>query len=122
MPFLALIKPWWKHIIIALVIIGAILWVRNLMSTVESQKKTIAQNEVVIADLGGKIELQNAAVDQLKKDADAREQLGKQAVAAAEAKARINKQRADQLAAAVPQFPDDLCRSANALINEEIRK
>ena len=48
---LMFLKKWWKEILIALVIIGAIWYVRNLQNTVEEQKVTITQMELANATL-----------------------------------------------------------------------
>jgi Tfp pilus assembly protein PilN len=112
----------WKQIVIALVILGAIWWVKNLYDTVEEQKVTITLQQATIKGLGEKIDEQNAAVDKLKTDTDARLAAAKVAIAAAQAKAKVNKQRATDINKATPKFPNDLCKSADALINEEIKK
>jgi uncharacterized membrane protein len=119
--FATFFLKFWKQIIIVLVVIGAIWWVKNLMDTVEEQKVTITQQQGVIKKLGEDIEVQNKAVEQLKTDTDKRLADAKVAIAAAQAKVKVNKQRAVDINKATPKFPADLCRSADTLINEEIK-
>jgi cell division protein FtsB len=111
----------WKHIVIALVVLAAIWWVKNLVDTVEKQKVTITEQKMTIKKLGEDIEVQNAAVQKLKTDTDKRLADAKVAIAAAQAKSKINKQRAVDINKATPEFPNDLCKSADMLINKEIK-
>lgn len=119
--FATFFLKFWKQIVIVLVILGAVWWVRNLYTTVQEQKETIIKLEVVIKTQTDLINEQNAAVDKLKTDTDERLAAAKIAIAAAQAKAKVNKQRAVNINKAVPKFPNDLCRSADALINEELK-
>jgi predicted negative regulator of RcsB-dependent stress response len=111
----------WKQIVIALVVLGAVWWVRNLYTTVQEQEITIATQQTTIKSLSDSIEEQNKAVQKLKTDSDARLAAANVALAAAQAKVKVNKQRAVDIGKATPKFPNDLCRSADSLINEEIK-
>lgn len=119
--FLPFLKSWWKEIFIVLIIAGGWFYYKHLVNTIEEQRTTIAEQKVVIDGLGAKIKEQNDAVDKLKKDTDDRLAAAKIALAAAQAKGKVNKDRAAAIGNAKPKFPADMCRSADALINEEIK-
>lgn len=119
--FASFFLRFWKQIVIVLVVLGAVWWVRNLYTTVEEQKITIATQQTTIKSLGDSIEEQNKAIKKLKTDSDERLKLANEALAAAQAKVKANKQRAVDINKATPKFPNDLCRSADTLINEEIK-
>jgi predicted Holliday junction resolvase-like endonuclease len=120
MPLLLL--KYWKYIALAVFIIGVAIYHSHLTSTIESQKETIAEQKLQIDILGETLQKQNDAVDQMKKDADARVAAGKVAVEAAKKQAQTYKQRADALRKSQPKFPADLCLSADDLINQELAK
>ena len=118
----AILLKYWKEIVIVAILVAAGLWVKHLVTTVEKQKKTIITHELTIEGLNGSIKNQNDAVDQLKKDSDKRLSDAKVLLEKAQKEAKVYKQRAIDLGKTAPQFPGDLCRSADVLINEELRK
>jgi len=115
------LKSWWKEILIVALVGGFLLYWNHLTNTVKEQSTTITQltdqNKVITDSL----ETQNQAVAKLKADTDKRLADAKVAIAAAQAKAKINKQRAVDLQGAQPKFPNDLCKSADLLINGELK-
>lgn len=74
---LKFLAKWWKEIFIVLAIIGAVLYVRNLQSTVEEQRTTIAQMQAanqILKDsnktLTATVIANNKTIDELHKGAD----------------------------------------------------
>jgi len=74
-----------------------------------------------IKTLQGAIDMQNAAVEKLKADAEARQKAHDIEIAAAKSKADTYRQQSLDLMKLKPQAPDK-CKSANDLINGEILK
>lgn len=114
------LKGAWKEIALALLIMSAIGYVWHLRSTVASQKITIAQQVGKINSLASDIKLQNDAVDQMKKDSDARLAVAKKALEAAQQQAKLHNQRATDINKSTPSVPTDLCKSASDLIDQEL--
>lgn len=74
---LKFLAKWWKEIFIALVLIGAVFYVRHLQSTVEDQRNTIAQMQSanqILKDSNKKltdtVTANNKTIDELHKGAD----------------------------------------------------
>lgn len=112
---------YWKYLLLAAIVVGVLLYYQHLTSTIASQETKIVEQAAQIAVLGDKLEVQNAAVDQLKIDSDARLAAGLVAQKQAEARAATNKKRAAELSATLAKYPTDLCRSANELIDGELK-
>jgi tRNA A37 N6-isopentenylltransferase MiaA len=73
------------------------------------------------AALTTKIEIQNAAVLQLKADSDKRVADAKVAVAAAQAQAAKNKAKATVIYKTTPSTPGNACKSALDLVNGGVK-
>jgi hypothetical protein len=112
---------YWKYILLAAIIAGIAVYHYHLTSTIASQKIEIVQLKDQVAILDDKIKVQNDAVDKLKTDSDTRIAAGLVAQKQAEARSASNKKRAAELSATLAKYPADLCRSANELIDGELK-
>lgn len=112
---------YWKYILLAVIIAGIAIYHHTLTSTIASQKLEIVQLKEQIVVLADAIEVQNAAVEKLKTDSDSRIAAGQAAQKQAEVRSAANKKRAAELSAALAKYPADLCRSANELIDGELK-
>lgn len=119
---LTLLSKYWKYIVLVLIVCAVWFYHHHLTSTIASQKITIVEQQAQITALSGALKKQNDAIEQMKNDAAAAEAAGKKAIEKAKAQAQVYKRRADDLRKIKPAFPEDLCRSANELINQELSK
>lgn len=97
--------------VVALALLCVSLWIWHLKS---SLAEVTAQKVQVEAQLN----LQNAAIRQMKIETDAREQAGKVLVEQAKKEAEQSRRKATAIYKSKPSDPKDLCKSALSLINE----
>lgn len=117
-----------KFVIIGVIVVAAGIYItilRAQLSTCEAEKKVLvaelAVSQASVKSLQQAINDQNAAVEKLKADADAREKAGLVEIAKAQATAAgFKKQAADILKRVAPQNISK-CDAANQLINEELQ-
>lgn len=103
--------------LIVAAVLGAFWYVNHLQNEVVQLNQTVALKDASIKQLTTAIDTQNAAVDQLKKDADERLKTAQAAIDQAKAEAAKAKARADSAYRAKPSDPNDLCKSALELVN-----
>lgn len=96
--------------LVVVLVLSGVWYVRHLQTEVGALKADKAE-------LSAKIQLQNAAVEKLKTDADARVAAGEVKVAAAETAASAARGRATIIYKSKPSTPNDLCKSALDLLN-----
>ena len=131
MPFLKVLLDHKEFIVILILLIGIFIGFEYIKSIHAQNESLEAINGTLTASLEASnksvktlqetIQQQNAAVDKLKTDADARVQSHAVEIAAANSKAEIYRQQALDILRVKPQDPDK-CKAANNLINEEILK
>jgi hypothetical protein len=131
MPFVELLLQHKEFLVIVVLLVGMLmgfLYIKALHAEnakLEAENSTLATNLKAsndsIATLQATITTQNAAVDKLKTDADARVQMHATEIAAATAKADTYRQQALDILRLKPSNPDQ-CKAANDLINSEILK
>ena len=117
-----------KFVIIGVIVVAAgiyIAFLKSDISTLEAEKKVlVAELEVSqasVKSLQQAITDQNAAIDKMKTDADAREKAGAIEIAKAKAAAEgFRKQAGTLMARTAPQGVAK-CDAANSLFNEEIK-
>lgn len=81
----------------------------------------LSVSEASVSALDQALSKQGKAIEQLKKDAEARFKASQESLAKARAESEKYKKIADDLMKRTPQSAN-LCESANFLINEEIRR
>lgn len=118
---LMFLKKWWKELLVAALVAGVLGYWYYLTSTIDKQERVINEQATQIKTLANDLKIQNDAVTKLKTDSDARIEAGLKAQKAAEVTAAANKKKAHDLAAAMAKYPQDLCRSANELIDGELK-
>jgi predicted nucleic acid-binding Zn-ribbon protein len=129
--FIELLLKNWK-LIVAIVLIAIIaglgVYIRILhgdISTLDAEKQTIKAeldiSQASVKSLQTSIDEQNAAINKLKADSDAREQAHATEIAAAKITADTAKKRAAQLMSAMSPQNLSKCDAANQLINQEIQ-
>jgi septal ring factor EnvC (AmiA/AmiB activator) len=115
------LKSYWKELVIVGILVAGYLYYENLVGTIADQQKTIATQKANIATLEDSVTKQNTAVDNLKAEYEAKLQAGKKALDLARAKSKTFKQQASDIDNSAPAFPNDLCKSADMLINKELQ-
>jgi len=121
-----------KNLVIGLVLIATLAVLYGYIRILKSEKATLVAEKVTIEtqlvesqsnlkQLQNDIQSQNAAIDKLKTDADARLAKHQQEVKAAQATANTYKQQAEKLLNRQPAPNISSCDSSNSLINEEIK-
>ena len=98
--------------VIVMAVLSGVWYVKHLQGQVE---ELTAKNIVLTQEIAN----QNAAVDALKKDADARVAAGEAAVKAAKAETAKAKGRAVIIYKKPPSTPGNDCKSSLDLINEQ---
>lgn len=116
------LQKYWTHILLAALLVAGGLYLHSLHATIAAQKLEIVNHKAQNKILADKLETQNNAIATMKAQADARVEAGKVAVERAKKEAETFKQRATSLEKAQPKFPDNICASVEALINEELKK
>ena len=96
--------------IIVAAVVGGYLYVRNLQDTVT---ELTVQMEVC----GGKVRDQNAAIEALRLNAEARQKAAEVAIAEARAQTKKAQGKATVIYKTAPSTPGDDCKSALDLIN-----
>ena len=129
--FIELLLKNWKLIVAILlitIIAGLGVYIKILhgdISTLNAEKQTIKAeldvSQASVKSLQIAINEQNAAVDKLKADSDAREQAHAAEIAAAKTTADTAKKKAAQLMSTVSPQNLSKCDAANELINQEIQ-
>jgi hypothetical protein len=112
---LIFLKKWWKEILLALVVIGAIWYVRNLQNTVEEQRTTISQmnlvNQTLTASnktLTSTVTANNKTIEELSKGADqTRREFEKLSIQVEHQSTVLSKRLKDLLGRPVPVTCDD---------------
>lgn len=104
-------------LLVLALIAGAVFYVHTLRSKIENleHEKSLVVSENSV--LTGKLQLQNAAIEQLQKDAAARIASAKADLDKAKQLAAQYKQNADSIYKAQPSTPNDPCKSALDLMN-----
>ena len=131
MPFLTLLLEHKEFIVIVVLLIAGFLgleYVKGLHSEVTELRTkngvleaNLETSNKSIKDLQSAIATQNAAVDKMKADADARQQAHAVEIASANSKADTYRKQALDILMIKPQDPDK-CKAANDLVNGEILK
>lgn len=120
----------WKLVIIGLLLIALsatgiyINILKNNIVAIEAEKESLIikleVSNASIATLRNSIDEQNAAVQKLKEDADAREKASRNEILKAKIESANQKKRADDLMTRVRPQDKTSCEAANELFNEEI--
>lgn len=117
-----------KYVIIGIIValLGTyIVILRGQVATCKAEKDTLTAelqvSQASVKSLQQAINDQNAAVEKLKADADAREKAGQVEIAKAKDKADTFKKQASDLLKKVAPQGVAKCDAANQLINQEIR-
>lgn len=112
---LKLLMKWWKEILIALVIIGAILYVRNLQNTVEEQRTKITNlttaNQVLTDSnkvLTNTVTANNKTIEEMSKGADqTKKEFAKLNVQVAQQTSVLTKRLKDIMSRKAPETCED---------------
>lgn len=97
-------------LLVSLAAVSTVLYVRHL-------KNELADVTAQKVQVETQLNLQNAAIKQMKADSDAREAAAKEAIAQAKAQADATRAKATVIYKTSPSKPGDLCSSALDLIN-----
>jgi len=103
--------------LIVAALLGAFWYVKHLQGQVADLRQEVAVKEASIRQLSTAIDTQNAAIDSLKKDADARLAAAEAALVKARADTAAAKKKAGTIFKAKPSDPSNLCKSALDLVN-----
>lgn len=113
--------------ILSIVVISGICYIeflkikRNeLMTEKRSLEVQLSISEGNVKQLGNAIDIQNSAIKKIKNDADEKQIRDQKELQKAKKVADYYKGRADDILKSVPSNPENMCLSAEDLINQEI--
>lgn len=111
---------------IVVLIAGAyIFYLKNQLAVCKAENgKAMAELEISqasVKSLQGAIDEQNAAIEKLKTDAEARAKAGQALINKAKTEALVYKSRSEEIMRLTPKPGKSQCEAAEDLINEEIR-
>ena len=109
-------------IIISLILLSIVGYIWFLNSTITELEENIKGKEVQIVEYLGTIELQNAGILEEKRQSTEREVKAAKQLELVQKSVEVYKTKAAKLLVVAPSNPDNLCESANNLINQELSK